>query len=328
MFDDLTKELARLSRQPVKVSVPLTSDPDGYDEKECPSVACLARFKVHMDDWTNLVAAEAVYCPICRFEADSRQWFTPEQVEYAKRIAVEQVKGRINQALASGVRSANRRAPGGGFLTFSFEYKPGRRTYIAPLAAGEILEQRSTCEACGCRYASVGAAFFCPACGHNSAISTFGDTLTTVRASLDLIPKLAEMVGKDAAADLGRGIAENALVKLVTAFQRLAEASYEQLSEPKEAPGFNVFQRLAEGDRLWRGATGRGYDDVLNANELAELRRFFQQRHLLVHDDGIVDQSYLDRSGDQTYRLGQRLVTKPTAGRRAADLVEKLARGM
>jgi hypothetical protein len=52
------------------------------------------------------------------------------------------------------------------------------------------------------------------------------------------------------------------------------------------------------------------------------------QRNSLVHDDGIVDQLYLDRSGDATYKIGQRLVVKPAAVRRAADLIEKLATGL
>jgi hypothetical protein len=184
------------------------------------------------------------------------------------------------------------------------------------------------CEVCGCRYASIGAAFFCPACGHNSARSTFADTIANVRRGLDLIPRLTEMLDKDQAADLGRGIAENAMVKLVTAFQRCAEATYDALPDPKAAPGFNAFQRLADGTALFAGATGRGYEAIVPPDELAELRRAFQQRHTLVHDDGLVDQQYIDRSGDTSYRVGQRLVIKPVAARRAAELVEKLAGGL
>ncbi len=327
MFDDLIGDLRRLERG-VSISVSLPSDADGYDEKECPSAECRARFKIHGDDWSHLASDEVVYCPLCRSEADSEQWFTPEQVEYAQRVAMEEMDRRIGGALEQGVRSANRRAPRDGLLSFSFEYKPGRRTYVAPLGASGVLEQRSTCESCGCRYASVGAAFFCPACGHNSAPSTLGSTISTIRGSLDLIPRLGEMVDRDAAADLARGIAENGMVKIVTAFQRYAEAMYERLPEPKEQAAVNAFQRLADGSRLWSVATHRTYEDVLGAADLAELGRYFQQRHLLVHDDGVVDQIYLDRSGDKTYRLGQRLVIRPDAVRRASSLVQRLAAGL
>jgi hypothetical protein len=328
VFDDLSRGLRRLSQTSIEVSRPVPSDADGYVDKECPSAECLTAFKVHGEDWTNLARDEVVYCPICRYEADSRQWFTTEQVEYIQRVGLEELKGQLDEVFKRGTRAANRRAPKGGLITFSLSYKPGRREYIAPLEAGEILEQRSTCEVCGCRYASIGAAFFCPACGHNSAISTFAATIASVRDGLAILPKLRESLGKDAAVDIGRGIIENGVVKLVTAFQRVAEATYASLPEPKETPGLNAFQRLAEGSRLWRAATGRGFDDILDPGELIELGRYFQQRNSLVHDDGIVDQLYLDRSGDATYKIGQRLVVKPAAVRRAADLIEKLATGL
>lgn len=326
MFDDVIRELRRLERG-TTISVPLPSDEHGYDEKECPNPECLARFKIHTDDWSNLVPEERVFCPVCRHEAASQSWFTPEQVEYAQAIAFRQVQGQIDRAFTHGARRSQRR-PSSGMVSISFSYRPGRLPYVAPLSAGEILEQRSTCEVCGCRYASIGAAFFCPACGHNSARSTFGDTLTTIRAGLDLVPKLDELVGRDAAVDLSRGIAENALVKIVTAFQRYAEATYEALPEPKDVPGFNAFQRLGDGSDLFRTATGRGYDDVLGPGGLAHLGRFFQQRHTLVHQDGIVDELYLARSGDAAYRLGQRLVVRPASVRQAADLIEKLSAGL
>jgi len=327
VFDDLIREIDRLGTQ-TEVGVEIPPDEEGYLEKECPSDQCLSRFKVHGEDWTALTRGEVVYCPVCRHEADAQAWWTTEQLEYAKEVAFGQLKDRFDQAMRRGVAAANRHAPKAGLITFSFGYHPGHREYVAPLGASEILEQRSTCEACGCRYASVGAAFFCPACGHNSARSTFADTIANVRRGLDLIPRLTEMLDRDQAADLGRGIAENALVKIVTAFQRYGEATYDALPEPKAAPGFNAFQRLGDGSALFAGATGRGYEAILTAGELAELNRYFQQRHSLVHDDGIVDQLYLDRSGDQSYRIGQRLVIKPGAPRRAADLVEKLARGL
>lgn len=269
-----------------------------------------------------------VYCPTCRFEADSRQWFTTEQVEHIQRVGLEELKGQLGQAFQGGTRRANQRTPKGGLISFSLSYKPDRREYVAPLEAAEIFEQSSTCEVCGCRYASIGAAFFCPACGHNSARSTFTAAIDGIRAGLDFLPKLAESLGKDAAADIGRGIVENSLVKLVTAFQRLAEAMYEPLPEPKEMPGFNAFQRLADGSRLWRAAVGRGFDDILGLDDLAEVGRAYQQRHVLLHEDGIVDQQYIERSGDTSYKVGQRLVVKPSSVLRAADLIEKLAAGL
>jgi len=49
------------------------------------------------------------------------------------------------------------------------------------------------------------------------------------------------------------------------------------------------------------------------------------EAHLLAHREGIVDQEYLDRTRDTTYRVGQKLVIKNWAVTRLADLVERLA---
>jgi hypothetical protein len=57
---------------------------------------------------------------------------------------------------------------------------------------------------------------------------------------------------------------------------------------------------------------------------MADLLRFFQQRHLLAHCEGIVDQDYINKSGDQTYAIGQRLVVREVAVSRAIDLVSQL----
>jgi len=49
---------------------------------------------------------------------------------------------------------------------------------------------------------------------------------------------------------------------------------------------------------------------------------------VLSHEDGLVDQQYIDRSGDASYRIGQRLVVKADTVRRAVDPIEELAKGL
>ena len=53
------------------------------------------------------------------------------------------------------------------------------------------------------------------------------------------------------------------------------------------------------------------------ATECAALERFFQQRHALSHNEGIVDQLYLDRSGDRRLRRVAGRVGQPQSLRPA-----------
>lgn len=116
-----------------------------------------------------------------------------------------------------------------------------------------------------------------------------------------------------------------ALVRIWSSFQRFAEAVYLALGSDLEKPRRNAFQNLDESNRFWLAAIGRSYPDMLTDGEHRDLVRLVQQRHVLAHQDGAVDQDYLDKSGDRRYKLGQRLVIKPPAVLRLADIVAKLS---
>jgi hypothetical protein len=85
------------------------------------------------------------------------------------------------------------------------------------------------------------------------------------------------------------------MVWLVGAFQRSAEGLFDRLSTAGSiSRRKNVFQSLREGSALWRLATGKDYEDLLSASDMADLLKFFQQRHLLAQCEGIVDLDYVN----------------------------------
>lgn len=86
----------------------------------------------------------------------------------------------------------------------------------------------------------------------------------------------------------------------------------------------NVFQRLDDGNKLWHDLVDAGYDDWITVEQYANLKKCFQQRHLLQHQDGIIDQDYLNRSGDARYAIGQRLIISTDDVLSYADIVETL----
>jgi hypothetical protein len=122
-------------------------------------------------------------------------------------------------------------------------------------------------------------------------------------------------------------LTEDSLQRIVTAFQRSAEALFAKQPNPPKARR-NVFQNLDDGSALWQIAFGTGYGAHLGDRQLVTLKRYFQQRHLLTHREGLVDADYITKTGDQTYREGQRLVIREAAVRECLELVEKLATGL
>lgn len=315
MFDDIIRGLERLPQQQL-VPIDVVLDDDGYFDRTCPAPECGLQFKVLFGDWKEKVPEEVAYCAICGEDSEPSDFNSEEQQEHFNAQALAHLTGQLDDVF----RRATPRRRDMGFISMTLTYQPGARPVIVPAEASPAMTQRSECESCGCHYASIGAAFFCAACGHNSARSTFGGALTTVRASMDLADRLSELIeSRDESTDLARHFAEDGLVRLWSSFQRFAEATY---GKPARR---NAFQNLDESNTLWQGAMGKNYADFLSPEAYRDLVRLVQARHVLAHKDGLVDADYVAKSGDTRYRVGQRLVINATEARRLADIVETLS---
>lgn len=327
MFEELIREVRRLERSH-KISVSIPSDADGYSDRECPSSECQFGFKVHEDDWRDKVRDEEVFCPFCGHTADSSKWWTQEQITHAKRAAFAKVQRRIGRAMRQDADRWNRRQPRNSFIRITMKVDDRPRHVLLPPAVAESMRLKITCPDCTCRYAVIGAAFFCPACGHNAADFMFNQSIASIRSVFDALTGVrAAIPDRDTAETTARLIIENGLQNAVTAFQRYAEALYTRC--PSASPSRrNAFQSLREGSNLWYSVTGKQYSDYLDSAELTALTRFFQQRHLLAHTQGLIDPDYIARTGDTAYRAGQRLVIRESAVRDCLALIEKLAAAM
>jgi Zn finger protein HypA/HybF involved in hydrogenase expression len=327
MFENLLREIKNLDGQ--KVSVPIETDEDGYMDKECPSDSCMFKFKVNEEDWKNIFRDEAVYCPLCRHEAKAESWWTTEQVEKAKRQAIRYVEGRIGRAMDTDARTFNRKQPRNSFIKMSMKASGfSRSTFILPIQATELMELKIKCEKCNSRFSVIGSAYFCPSCGFNSVERTFDDSIKKIFSKIenaDIIRKAFTEIGKKDEGEVTiRSLIESALSDGVTAYQRLAERLYEKIPAAPKVP-FNAFQRLDAGSDLWKQTCGKGYEEWLDKTELRDLKILFQKRHILAHNEGIVDDKYIKRSGDSTYNIGQRIVVTGLDIRRLVDLIGKLA---
>jgi len=322
MFDDLLRQIGKIS-EPQLVPIQLQLDDERYLDRRCPAEECGAAFKVFVDDWRDKVSEPHAWCAICGEAAHPHDFNTPDQIRQIKEHAVAVFSGQLDGAL----RDARKPTIQAGFITMTWSYKPGTRPLVVMAQAAPLMTQHSECSNCGVRYASVGAAFFCPACSYNSARTTFAGALTTVRSLMDLAENIANLVpDRDMAADAARHMAEDSLVRVWSSFQRFAEATYSANPASTITPAKrNAFQNLAMSDSLWSGALGKTYADFLSPAEHRVLERLVQARHVLAHRDGLVDADYVAKSGDHRYAVGQRLVVTPDEVRSLVDLTEKVA---
>jgi uncharacterized Zn finger protein (UPF0148 family) len=326
MFERLIREIEELQRLK-KISVPIHCDQDGYIDKECPDPACLFLFKVHEEDWDTLFKDNQVFCPMCRHEAKSTSWYTTEQIKNGERQVIQHVRGRIDRAMEEDARNFNARQSCNSFITVSFKVTgTSPYHYILPISAKEEMLLKITCKACKARYAVIGSAFFCPACGHNCAEETFDQALRKIETKLKNLPairKAIEAESKDEAEITCRSLIETSVIECVVAFQRFCEVAYSNIN-PDEKVRFNAFQNLDTGGAYWKELYGEGYTDWISGDEYQKLNALFQQRHLLSHTEGIVDQKYIDKSGDTHYTVGQRIVVGESDVRSLTAILRKI----
>lgn len=334
MFKEISREIKKLS-QPRTISVTVALDDKGYYDRVCPSSKCGGEFKVLFDDWKAKVSDACVFCPFCRHKSSSDDWNTPEQHRHLESVAEAEMGRLLNDALGKATRRTRPRRIGGGLfnITMSLNYKPGRIPAVVPATAADELQQDFVCEDCSCQYSSLGASFFCPACGHNSVLTSFDNTLETIRGTLAAMTVMRTALEKnlnaDTAKDATRQIVEDQVVRLVGAFERFNDALFDKLPNACQfQKKGNIFQRVDDASDLWLQASGKGYATFLSPNELQRLKLWFQRRHVISHRQGIVDQIYIDKSCDRSYTVGQRLVIRDDDVQELIDVFEKLSAGL
>lgn len=209
MFEETKKFLRKLDDMQ-GVSVPIEYDEDGYFDRECPSDECLFQFKILGEDWQAKVRDEEVFCPFCGHSADAQKWWTQQQKEHIQAAAVSQIQGQLNEALEADVSRFNRRKPAGGFISMTMSVASQRQHVMLPPAAADPMKLRISCPACACRYAVVGAAYFCPACGHSSARQVFDQSIAGIKSSLGALSQIrAAVPDPDTAETTVRIVIEN-----------------------------------------------------------------------------------------------------------------------
>lgn len=310
------------------ISIPITlhSDEKGYLDRECPNEECLYTFKVLMKDWEEKVLDDEAHCPLCGRVDIKDNWWTEDQKYKMKEIATSWAMSYIQDELNKSFKKLERSTRRNKY--FRITYKPGLKvTFINnPIGQRENWETEICCEKCGAHYSVIGAAYFCPCCGFNSAVNSFNDSLDSIQRMIeslrDMKLMLTDKYNADSAETMCRSMLESSIGDMVSSFQKFASCKYDELSG--KTSRVNDFQIVDKGSRLFEEETGEGYSDWLSAGELAFLRLMFQRRHLLEHNNGIVDQQYLNKSGDTSCSLGQRIIVKEIDAHSLLDVLRKL----
>jgi hypothetical protein len=266
----------------LRLSVELEPDADGYTGRACPT--CKKYFKII--EGTGPPGSPPCHCPYCNHIGPTDEFFTEDQVEYAKSVALN----KLSTAFLASLKKLERRPDPRAFVSIGITVR-GNPEPIIHYSEKE-LEEHVTCLACTLQYAIYGAFGYCPDCGvHNS--------LQIANANLDLVVKMLDLA-KAASADVASKLIENALEDAVSCFDGFAREHCSGLP-------FKISFQNIEGarDKLVKEI---GLD--LAPKDTARWKfvcEQFQKRHLLAHKMGIIDAEFVARTGASPTLLGRKV---------------------
>jgi len=313
--------LRNLHRLGNSIEVTFPTDGDGFVGRECPDRTCLGYFKVRPGTGLSGPGLQC-HCPYCGHTADGSDFATPEQVEYAKSVAVRQFTDAFNRDLKR-LEFNHRPRPGTFGIGISLKVTPGRPTPIRHYRE-RSLETHVHCSKCTLDYAIYGWFAFCPDCGEHNSVQVLEKNLEIIAKQLALADSLQD-------ADLKRLLIEDALENCVSAFDGFARESCRvrahRSSDPDGAAQIS-FQNLDRAAHRVRALFGIEFTTCLTENEMKSARRYFLRRHLLAHRAGVVDEQYCRDADDNLAIVGRRVSIASSDVAALADYIVRMGRSL
>ena len=284
--------------QGIELSIPISTDEDGFLGRECPEEECLGYFKV--EPGTGLVGEDLpCHCPYCGHTAPHDHFWTQDQLKYAESVAMRKAQDYFLGMLEDTLPPTRPRR--NDFLSISWQVKPGAPLPLRHYQEKE-LETKLVCDDCGLRYAVYGVFAHCPDCGRHNSLQMLASNLDLAAREL----QLAASIDKPLADQLVSDALENAVAAFDAFARELFRVNAASASSPSQAEGLSGQNLVRLKDRVSE-LFGFDLSHPLDAVEWASLVRAFQKRHLIAHKMGVIDEAYIASTGDSTAMKGRKI---------------------
>jgi len=310
------------------ILVPIRPDEQGMIGRECNNPDCKKYFKVKPG--TGIVDNSVMFCPYCRYRGSPKEFFTEEQIEYAKSIAFRHVTDMVGREL----KKIEKHSVKGSFFSLEFKVKstPAPIRYYAE----RQLQEDVICENCACEYAIYGMFAICPDCGEHNLFQIFSKNLDLIKKQVELENELYKKFGETNRNDidelmkgLGSKIIEDACENTVTAFETFCKQTYSQSVGSAVNPSLflsgNPFQSLDKTKEIFLSQFNLDILSCLSQPEIDNLYLLFNKRHILTHNSGIIDQKFLRNTGLQENILNHKVDISKTEVIPALQSLKKIA---
>jgi len=230
------------------LNISLPTDDEGMVGRKCLDPDCGKYFKVAPE--TGIEENDVMHCPYCEQKGEPDAFTTPEQLEYAKSIAMRHVSRKIHREL----KKLERHSFKGDFISMDVKLKRGTPPRIRHYVERE-LQENIRCEHCGCEYAIYGSFAVCPDCGQQNLFQVIEANLDLIERQLTLRHNLETKFGDEYRSEIedmfegvDQKIVEDACENTVTAFEtffkELNQRYIDEAEDPDKDFYGNLFQRL------------------------------------------------------------------------------------
>jgi len=310
----MTRHLRNLGN---RLSVSLPVDKEGYLGRECPDPNCEHYFKIKPGTGLKGLTLPC-HCPYCGYKGPMNHFHSRSQIDYAASVAKRKVHEAISHDLEDMARDFNRRTQGG---LFSIKMKVESSSSPLSHFTEKELETNVECGNCTLQYSVYGVFAFCPDCGQHNSLQILDKNLELVGKILDL------SAGAEVA--LAERLIENALEDCVSAFDGFGREVcrvYAKFSaNPAKAEKIS-FQNLDSARQNVMDSFAFNLADGLALEEWKAAVQCFQKRHLVSHKMGVVDDDYIQKSGDTQAVVGRKISIGAQEVRSLVQILGKLAR--
>jgi hypothetical protein len=278
-------------------NISLPTDEEGMLGRECPAEDCLGYFKITLG--TGITNEDyKPTCPYCGIKADTQDFTTKEQIEYTKSLVVREVQKALGTDMRNWGKSLER-STRGGLIKIKTEYK----STPMPIRYYEEkeLETTVTCEKCGLVYSVFGKFSFCPDCG-------IDNTIQILSKNIELVNKLIAKAKEEENPEFQEFLFHNALEDIVSSFDSFGRNSVRLFTKNTEKSNLNIsFQNIGKAHERILNEFDFDFRDGLTPNDWKKVNRNFQKRHLISHNDAIIDDAYIHNTNDQEAVQGKKI---------------------
>lgn len=290
----------------MEIKLAMQTDEKGLTGRECP--VCKKYFKIKFG--TGLKGPAPCHCPYCNHIAPQDQFWTEEQINYAKSVALNYVSNEILKTL----KKSEVKAKPNQFISFEIKVN-GKPTPIAYYSERD-LEQNGYCKNCTLEYAIYGKFGYCPDCGIHNSHEIF-------ITNMELFKKLLSL-SQNSEPAISKLVIEDALENSISTFDGFCRETL----KIKESTLNVSFQNI---DNARKNLIKKYNFDIakgINKTDWDKIILAFQKRHLLAHNLGKIDQEFINKTNSDNNLLGKSVIISREEVIEITDFLKKMAENL